>query len=79
MAFIHAKQFNKIEKNRNSVHKPADATYTTFEHRGKKYFQIDTYGSADRLMPEKVSQSIQIDEEMARKLIDVLKHEFFIE
>lgn len=41
MAFINSKQFNRIEKNRNSVHKPAEATYTVFEHGGKKYFQID--------------------------------------
>lgn len=76
MALINVEKFSRIEKNRNSVHKPTDSTYTLFEYCGKKYFQIDTYGSAERLMPEKISQSIQLDEEMARKLVDILKYEF---
>ena len=76
MALIHTEQFERVEKSRNSVHKPTLATYTIFTDGDKKYFQIDTFGTIERLMPEKVSQSIQIDESMARMLIEVLRKEF---
>ena len=76
MALIQPEQFNKIDKYRNTVHKPAIATFTVFEKSGQKYFQIDTYGTAERAMPEKVSQSIQLDKSMAKILLDILKREF---
>lgn len=47
------------------IHKPIKATYTIFEEDGKTIFQIDTYGSPEREMPEKISQSFQVDKEMA--------------
>ncbi len=77
MALIKPEHFIKMEKCRNSVHKPTKATYTVFEENEHKYFQIDTYGSNDREMPEKISQSIQVDEEMSELLISVLHRELF--
>lgn len=79
MALIHTEQFNRVEKNKNTVHKPTVATFTVFQNSGAKYFQIDTYGTAERVMPEKESQTIQLDKSMAKMLIDILKHEFSIE
>lgn len=76
MALIEVHQFNKIEKNRNTVHKPTVATFSVFEEDGQKYFQIDTFGTEDRVMREKVSQAIQIDKSMAKKLVDILRNEF---
>jgi len=76
MARIDVEQFNKITKYRNTVHKPTFATFTVFEEDGHKYFQIDTYGTAERVMPEKVSQSIQLDKSMAKSLVDILQREF---
>ncbi len=76
MALLLAEKLSRIEKERNSIHKPTTATYTTFISCGKHYFQIDTYGSDDRVMPEKVSQSIQLDEEAAKIIVDLLKKEF---
>ena len=52
------------------------ATYTTFEKDGELYFQLDTYGKDGRLMPDKISQSIQIDKKMAKKLIELLQDTF---
>ncbi len=77
MALIGPDNFTRVEKNKNSVHAPTKATYTSFEINGHKYFQIDTYGSESREMPEKVSQSIQFDEKMAELLISTLYHELF--
>lgn len=79
MALIHAEQFNRVEKNRNTVHKPTVATFTVFEDSGEKYLQIDTYGTAERVMPEKVSQSIQLDKSVAKLLIDILQREFSLD
>lgn len=78
MARIIKDKLNKIEKERNNIHQDVQASYTTFEKDGKRYFQIDTYGKDDRMMPEKISQSIQIDKEMAVYLVDLLKKTFVL-
>lgn len=69
MALLRVENTEKIYKMRNTIHQPVSATYTTFEANGRIIFQIDTYGSPDREMPEKISQSIQVDKEMAAFLI----------
>lgn len=76
MAQIDISTMKRIEKERNSLHDKVLATYTSFDKAGKKYFQIDTYGRSDREMPEKISQSIQLDEESARVLVNLLVKEF---
>ena len=76
MAQIDIETIIHINKERNSLHAKVFTTYTSFEQDGKKYFQLDTYGRADREMPEKISQSIQFDEESARLLINLLVKEF---
>ena len=76
MALLKKDYIEKINNMRNSVHKPVQATYTVFEEDGKTIFQIDTYGSPEREMPEKVSQSIQFDEDMAKFLVTELKKTF---
>lgn len=76
MAKLNLDQFDKIEKYRNTVHEPARASYTSFIKNGQTFFQIDTYGTAERNMPDKVSQSIQFDKQMAASLIDILRKEF---
>ncbi|MBU5293835.1 hypothetical protein KQH90_07280 [Anaerosalibacter bizertensis] len=71
------RNFQQLNKQRNSVHKEVDCTYTTFEDSvGNRIFQIDTYGSSDREFVGKVSQSIQLDEESAVKLIKLIQEEF---
>lgn len=79
MALLHAEQFDKGVKTRNMIHKPAAATFTVFENEEQKYFQIDTYGTAERAMPEKVSQSIQLDKSMAKMLVEILRREFSLD
>lgn len=79
MALLLANKFNRTEKERNSVHKPTTATYTSFVSHDRHYFQIDTYGTDDRVMPEKISQSIQIDKETAEIIVELLKKEFHLD
>ena len=76
MARIVFNRFNKMQKERNTIHQEVQASYTVFEKDGKQYFQIDTYGRDDRMMPEKISQSIQVDREMAGQLVNLLKQTF---
>ena len=78
MAQISLESIKKIEKNRNTVHEKVHTTYTVFEMDGKKYVQFDTYGRIDRENPEKISQSIQVDKEMAKELIKLMMDTFDI-
>lgn len=75
---ITADNLRKVEKERNSVHGKVDATYSEFISEGEVFFQIDTYGSANRDLKGKVSQSIQIDRETAIELIQLLNNTFQI-
>ena len=76
MAQISMESIERIEKSRNTLHEKVSSTYTVFEKDGQKYFQLDTYGRDDRENPEKISQSIQLDEETARYLVRLLIQEF---
>ena len=75
MAQLDINNINKIEKQRNSVHEKVYTTYTSFEMCGEKYIQIDTYGRSDRENPGKISQSLQLDKETAKYLIDLIRRE----
>jgi len=62
--------------NRGRVHGEVACTYATFEVEGRRYLQIDTYGSNERVIPGKVSQSIQLDKNGARLLKRLLEQTF---
>ena len=76
MALITKRSFSHIDKERNMLHEVVEATYCTFTKGENKYFQIDTYGSERRQLKAKLSQSIQIDREMAIELVELLQKEF---
>lgn len=78
MALLTKKSLKKIEKKRNSVHQPVNATYCVFRNKDNTYFQIDTYGSSERSIPGKISQSLQLDKSTAESLIYLLKKEFHL-
>lgn len=76
MALLSHKRITKLEKTKITVHQNVIGTYSVFkDNNGKKYFQIDTYGSKDRQIPNKISQSLQFDAETALYLIGILKKE----
>ena len=76
MAKIDIRKIKKIEKQTNKVHEEVEVTFTTFIQDGKKYFQIDTYGSINRDRTATISQSFQADEESVHALVSLLKQEF---
>jgi hypothetical protein len=66
MALI--KSFSEKPTQRNVRHTEVTATWTVVEMLGETYLQIDTYGSSDRMIAEKVSQSIRLDANAASQL-----------
>jgi hypothetical protein len=64
-------------KERQTVHKPTRCLCSSFAGpKGERYLQLDTYGSEDRAMPEKVSQSIQFDRQAAATLLKLIRETF---
>lgn len=73
MALISKSTLKRTIKNKSNVHNTVQATYSIFNKNGKSYLQIDTLGSTDREIPNKISQSIQMDEETLEFLLSLLK------
>ena len=61
---------------RQRVHGEVECGFSTFECDGRRYIQLDTYGSPERAIPGKVSQTIQLDEAGARDLKRLLTRVF---
>ncbi len=70
-------QFERILKDRPKIHGPVNCGYCSFiGEDGKRYLLLETYGSPDRQIPGKVSQSLQLDEGAARELLQIIRQEF---
>lgn len=76
MAQIDLDTIKKVHKERNSIHAKVETTYTVFDEKGKKYIQIDTYGKSGRVIPGKISQSIQFDRDTAKYLFKLFVKEY---
>jgi len=77
MALI--REFTRRSSNRDTVHKAIPAMYDVFRAGGTTYLQIDTYGSDQRQVSGKKSQTIQLDRSGAEQLLRILKSEFLLE
>jgi len=76
MALI--RRFERKAMERNALHDEIEATYSVFEHDDRVLLQIDSYGRAEREMPGKKSQTIQLDREGAVALFEIIKREFHL-
>ena len=76
MALIRT--FTLLDSERSSLHEEVEARYSVFERDGQGFVQINTYGRADREIPGKVSQSIQLDRQGAEALVGILQKAFGI-
>lgn len=75
MALIDS--FEREHKERQSVHGAVACRYSVFaDGEGNRFLQLDTYGSADRQLPGKVSQSLQLDEQGAAALLELIRDAF---
>jgi hypothetical protein len=70
------KEFLEVSSERDSVHKEVSCGWRVVTVDGRRLLQLDTYGTPEREIPNKLSQSIQVDREAAAVLIDLLRNTF---
>ena len=54
----------------------AEGAYSILTVDGRHLLHIETYGSADRQIPGKVSQAIDLDVDGAQELLKAIRHAF---
>ena len=69
-------RFEEISGNRHAVHGSVECGWRFFKVDGKQILQLETYGSDEREFKGKVSQSIQLDESSAAKLLEIIDRSF---
>jgi hypothetical protein len=74
MAWITS--FTQKIPDRESRHSKAEATWHAGGVGPDKYLQIDTYGSRDRILAGKISQSIRLDARAAAELKALIEKTF---
>jgi len=75
MALIQ--RFELEKKERQSVHRAVECRYSIFSSSdGSQILQLDTLGSPERKIAGKVSQSLQLSEASAKKLLEILIEAF---
>lgn len=74
MALI--KKFESVEADVQRLHGAVTCGFRSFVVDGRRVLQLDTYGSTERQIPNKVSQSVQLDVDGARKLIEIIEEAF---
>lgn len=63
------KNLEREPMKRNNVHDPVRCTFCIFEDEaGRKHLQLDTYGSDQRKLRNKKSQSLQFGPEAIKQL-----------
>jgi hypothetical protein len=73
----HITAFEKKPNDDGQKHGDVVGHYKVFPPNGqKRILQIDTYGSPERVMQGKQSQTIQLNEESAKALWVILGEEF---
>ncbi|WP_424765710.1 hypothetical protein [Paenibacillus sp. sgz302251] len=69
--------FKEITRN-SKVQGEIEAGFNTFTSQGKKYFQITTWGSKNREIKGAASQTLQLNEQSARELVELIQSEMKI-
>ena len=62
-----------IKETRNAkLHNEVEATYNIVVNNSESYIQINTFGSDNRAIKGKVSQSIQLSQEVIKEINQIL-------
>ena len=69
-------KFNDVSSDVQRRHEAGTCGYRTFADDGGTILQLDTYGSETRAIPDKISQSIQLDLDAARQLHAIIEAAF---
>jgi hypothetical protein len=64
-------RFTVKDLDRQVAHTEVEATISTVEVDGEKFVQIDTYGSKNRAIPNKVSQSLRLSKAAFDELVKI--------
>ncbi|QVY62602.1 hypothetical protein [Cytobacillus gottheilii] len=59
-----------------SIHDEVEASYNVVRNNGEIYVQVNTYGSPERKIKGKVSQSIQFSSEVIMDLYEIINKDF---
>lgn len=70
------RSLSEKELDRASVHTEAEATVSLIDQNGEKFVQIDTYGSKNRALPGKVSQSLRLSKAAFDQLVQIAEKHF---
>lgn len=70
------REFIKKELDRSNAHSEVEATISFVETDGEKFVQIDTYGSKNRAIPGKVSQSLRLSKSAYEQLKKLAEQHF---
>jgi hypothetical protein len=66
----------RITKERDGIHQPTECSASIVSRNGERFLQLDTYGSSDRQLKGKVSQSIQISASAAAQVLALIYETF---
>jgi predicted RNA-binding protein len=70
------RKFELKDLDRQAAHDDVATTVSLIEVNGEKMIQIDTYGSANRQMPGKVSQSLRLTKDVFDRLSELAQKHF---
>ncbi len=73
------RKMKKQELERDSKHSEVDSTYTIIKSDDGISLQIDTYGSKNRVIRGKKSQSIRFSTDALKQLKNIIENEINIE
>lgn len=74
MAFVT--RFLKVPVSNGRRHSDCECGWSVTRRDGATVVQLDTYGSSDRKLASKVSQSLQLDEAGAAELMAIIQDAF---
>ncbi len=69
-------EFSEIPKDRYGDHTTVKCGFSVHDTEEGRLLQLDTYGSEDREIEGKTSQSIQLDEGAAQRLVEIIVKAF---
>ena len=71
MAII--RKFEELELKANARHSETHGGWSIQGQDGEKFLQINTMGSADREIPDKVSQTLRLSKEAVEQLAQLAR------
>ena len=72
------RKMKKQDLERDSKHTEVDSTYTIIKDGDSVFLQLDTYGSKDREIQGKKSQSIRFSTDALKQLKNIIENEINI-